>query len=332
MAHCLPRSVSTILLGFIAAGACAAELGDVRVSSYAGQQLVADIELTALESPGTAVQVRLAHPDVYRGASIAFPPVLSSLNLAVMQRDGKQFLHVTSLKPVDGDHLHLYLELDDGGHRSVRLATVWLGADPHPAPPPAPVRDETAAPVAPPARVAADTPPAAPVRVPVPVLARPTPPRLPVHLVVVAPAPVAKVAAACVPQPNLEARACIVLDSKNAALRAQITQLEHKVKVMQGEMQGNIAAAPAAAQPAKLTPAPAGPAPILPHKRKKSVPPQPEAGRLPWLAIGIGSAVLMALAGAAAWVFVRRRRAAMQPAPSPAVMREGIKSRLMPGP
>jgi Tfp pilus assembly protein FimV len=131
----------------------AAELGDPRVSSHIGQPLVADVELTLLDDPATPVQVRVASPEVYNGAGIAVPPVLASLNLSVMRRDGRQFLHVTSLRPVEADHVHLYLELVDKGQRAVRLATLWLTPDPAPAPAPVPV----------PARVAAPAPLSAPV-------------------------------------------------------------------------------------------------------------------------------------------------------------------------
>ena len=84
--------------------------------------------------------MRLAHPNVYRGANIGMPAVLSTLAMTVTQRDGRQFLHVTSLRPVDAGHLHLYLELTDKGQRAVRLVTLWLTPDPNPpAPTPAPL-------------------------------------------------------------------------------------------------------------------------------------------------------------------------------------------------
>jgi hypothetical protein len=331
------RHLTSLLLACLAlgAGAHAAELGDARVSSHIGQQLVADIELTALDSPGTPVQVRLAHPDVYRGANVAMAPALSTLSMSVMQRDGRQFLHVTSLKPVDTDHLHLYLELVDGGHRAVRLSTLWLSPDPNPAPPPpAPEREVPATPLARPAPVehapaaAHAVPPvrvvpAPPVRVAQPVRVRLPLPAAAVHL-----PPVPKAApAACAPKPSEEAGACIALDAKNVALRAQIDRLEQKVKVLQGSMQGG---APVVAQPAKAPDAPAAPRPIKPRKTSKQ--PEPQHAGLPWLAIGLGVALLLALAGGAA-LFVRRRRAqAAMPKPSPAVSREGIKSRLMGGP
>src|SRR4051812_36177506 len=139
MARCLSRSLTIITACLALADARAAELGEPRVASHIGQQLVADVELTALEDSAAPVQARLASADVYRGANIALPPLLASVNVTVVQRDGRQFLHITSLKPVETDHLHLYLELDDGNRRAVRLSTLWLKPDPHPAPLPATV-------------------------------------------------------------------------------------------------------------------------------------------------------------------------------------------------
>jgi hypothetical protein len=126
----------------------AAELGDVKVSSFVGQQLSADIELTALDDPAAPVKVRLASLDVYRGANLDMPAVLASLNLSVARRDGRQFLHVTSTRPVDADHLHLYLELTDGNRKGVRLATLWFAPDPTPPAPPERVAIPMTAPAA----------------------------------------------------------------------------------------------------------------------------------------------------------------------------------------
>ena len=165
-----------VLTGAALNGAAAAELGDARVSSHIGQQLVADIELAMIDDPAAPVAVRVASPEVYRGAGIALPSVLPGLNLTVMRRDGRQFLHVTSLRPVDADHLHLYLELTDKGQRAVRLATLWLTPDPNPAPPPAPVPASASVAAAVQAKV---VPAPGPVPAPVPAL-RPAPLPVPV--------------------------------------------------------------------------------------------------------------------------------------------------------
>jgi hypothetical protein len=349
MARRPSRSLTLLFACIALGGAHAAELGDARVASHIGQQLVADIELTALENAGAPVQVRIANPDVYQGANIAIPAVLSSLNLSVMQREGRQFLHVTSLKPVDSDHLHLYLELVDGGHRAVRLSTLWLSPDPNPAPlaPPPAVQRQVAPPAvpepqpasSPPVRAAAVEHIAPPLRAlaverivsrPARVVP-PEPPRVrsPVQAALLhLPAAPKAAPAACAPKPSAEESACVALDAKNVALRAQIDQLEHKVKVLRGSMQGASTPPVPAVQPAKPEVVPAGPRPIKPRKATRQA--EPERSGLPWLAIGIGTTVL--LAGGAAWVIRRRRKQNDMPKPSAAVSREGIKSRLMGGP
>jgi hypothetical protein len=259
------RLLSTVILSIAAAGVPhaatgAAELGEARVSSHIGQQLVADIELAQVDDPAAQVSVRLASPEVYNGAGIALPAVLASLNLSVMRRDGRQFIHVTSLRPVEAEHLHLYLELGDKGQRAVRLVTLWLTPDPNPAPVPAPAPAPVPAPLpAPlPVRAAAAPVPAAPATLPA-ALAPTVPAPRPVQRV--KPAPVAPVApvrkplpaaahvdsqpAACAPESD-EAQACSALGVKNAALRGQLDKLEEKVKGLQQHM--GVAPAGAAAK------------------------------------------------------------------------------------
>lgn len=175
--HILP---AVVLACATAGSAHAAELGEARVQSHIGQALRADVELTLVEDPSKPVQARLAHRDVYRGASIAMPAVLSSLEIAVTRQGGKQFLRLTSSKPVDSRHLHVYLELVDGSQRTVRLVTLWFTPDPNPAPTPVPVPAPIAVAAAAPAPVtepAAQAPaekprkvvrPAAPARKPAP--------------------------------------------------------------------------------------------------------------------------------------------------------------------
>ena len=240
----------------------AAELGEARVLSHIGQRLSAEVELTMVEDAAKPVQAQLARPDVYRGANVAMPPVLSGLDIAVIRQGGKQFLRLASLKPVESKHLHVYLELIDGGQRSVRLVTLWLTPDPNPAPPPAPA----AAPVAAPVLAAAASPvPAsepvkavkpAPVRKPIAPKRRPVPAPVddgaeqpaaegthakPAVLVkhdekspVAAHKPDDAPAPACAPAPSAaEMHACAVLGAKNDALRQQLGQIEGKVKVLQ---------------------------------------------------------------------------------------------------
>lgn len=143
--HLLRALACAVLLA--PAGIHAAELGDVAVRSFIGQPLAADIELVALAPDEVnALQVKLAQPDVFRAANITMNPALSSVRMSVVKRDQKQFLHVTTTRAVEAEYVHLYVELGAAGRQDVRLATVWLQADPNPPPPPAPVAVSVAAP------------------------------------------------------------------------------------------------------------------------------------------------------------------------------------------
>jgi pilus assembly protein FimV len=49
--------------------------------------------------------------------------------MSVVKRDQRQFLHLTTLQPVDAELVHLFLELGTGNRTAVRSATVWLTPD-----------------------------------------------------------------------------------------------------------------------------------------------------------------------------------------------------------
>lgn len=255
------RLGSALILGCWLAVAQAAELGDVAVRSFVGQPLVADIELTGMADPAVPVQVRLAHPDIYRGANIAVPPVLSSVTMSVMRRDQRQFLHITSIKPVDSEHLHLFLDLNDGARRHVRQVTLWLSPEPPPPVAPAPVA-------------------AAPAElVPAPV----APPR-----------PRVAAPAACVQASAEQLRTCAALDYKNGLLSARIVELEEKVKQLQASVEGRaepLAALPAAALAKHETPPPP---PKKPKKEKAPFPWLLVGGGIAFLLV-VGGAVLVLL-------------------------------------
>lgn len=139
----------------------AAGLGKLTVLSSLGQPLRAEIELTSVskEEEGSLV-ARLAPTDAFRKANIDVNPVLSSLRFSVEQRQGKQFIRISSAQAINEPFVDLLLELSGGGSRLVREYTFLLD-------PPDTRKPQTAqaAPATPPA-----TPPAAK-----PAAATPTP-------------------------------------------------------------------------------------------------------------------------------------------------------------
>ncbi|CDG84738.1 type IV pilus assembly protein FimV [Janthinobacterium agaricidamnosum] len=310
----LTRRTGAILLAAslcaVAGGAVeAAELGDITVLSYIGQPLTADIELTALAADDiNGLRVRVASPDVYRGANIARNPALDGVDISIVQRGAKQFLHLTSRKRIDATYLHVFLELSAGGRSKVRIATLGLSANPAPPAPPlpqplpvppavaaaAPARDPAVpaakARVALPARTvpAAAVAPTAEAAAPKPPVARPAPPPR-------QPAP-----ATCGPQAAADSGPqCAALDAGNAALASKLAELEGKVKVLQHAL-----AAPPVAMvepPAPLKP-PALKKP--PHVEKKA-----SAGwfsPMAWLALG--AVLLLLLIGLGVHLFRNRKK------------------------
>ena len=311
------RFAGALVLASLATLAQAAELGEAVVRSYAGQPLVADVEIMGIVDDAVAVQVRPANADVYRGANIRIHPVLASVFMSVMRRDGRQFLHITSVRPAEGDHVHLFLELNDGGRRTVRGVTLWLAPDPTPAPPPAMAAAETHE-----THEAADASAAH--------ASPPTPAAAGAHMapalaagVALAPALRTRAPGTCVAQFSAEQiKTCAALDYKNGVLSAQIVELEEKVKVLQQAMEARPAAPPPikAAEPAPLAAAAAAA--------------KPKPKTTPWLLIGGIAAGVLALLGGGAFYFVRRKRQAKGKAlavadgATPAAPKAGLMARL----
>jgi pilus assembly protein FimV len=147
----------------------AAGLGKLTVLSALGQPLRAEIELTAVSNDeASGLTAKLASPDAFRTANIEFNPALLSLRFAVEQRNGRQFIRVTSSQPLNEPFVDMLLELSWNNGRLVREYTFLL--DPaelratqpaqvaaSEAPPAARPRTETAVPAAA-APVAAERP------------------------------------------------------------------------------------------------------------------------------------------------------------------------------
>ncbi|MBD8543711.1 hypothetical protein IFU00_15610 [Oxalobacteraceae sp. CFBP 8761] len=339
----------------LSCGVGAAELGEPRISSYIGQPLVLELELTALASPPTPVQARLAHPDVYRGANIGMPAVLSTLAMRVSQRDGRQFLRVTSSAPVESSRLHLYLDLADGGTRDVRLVTLFIAPNPNPPAPAVPLPVPAPAPVPMPMPAKAPVPvvadlSAAPVVAAKPMVVKPRlpkppkPPRpvmptAPLVAEKVAPAPEAAAATQAptplskplpVPVPvalpapvPASAATCAPASSVDnatvcAALDVKNAQLREQIGTLEDKvrvLQVALGASPSAVVQDKVAPRAA------PRPSRKRPAPEPEAST-PWGWIAAAVVAVLALVGGALFILRRRKRAApmIQPMPRASLM------------
>jgi hypothetical protein len=350
MASRLPVFITCALLS---CGVGAAELGEPRISSYIGQPLALELELTALASSATPVQARLAHPDVYRGANIGMPAVLSTLAMRVSQRDGRQFLRVTSSAPVESSRLHLYLDLADGGTRDVRLVTLFIAPNPNPPAPvvPLPVPVPVPMPAKAPAPVVADisaAPVSAPAAAPKPITVKPRPPKppkpphpvplaMPVVAEKVAPAPEPAVAThastplskplpvpVALPAPaSASAATCAPASSVDnatvcAALDVKNAQLREQIGTLEDKvrvLQVALGASPSAVVQDKVAPRAA------PRPSRKRPAPEPEAST-PWGWIAGAVVAVLGVAGGTLFLLRRRKRAApmIQPMPRASLM------------
>ena len=136
----------------------AAGLGRLTVQSALGEQLRAEVEITSLQ-PGDAdsLNARLASPEAFRAAGIEYSPTLMSVRVAMDRRDGRPFLRLTSVRPIEDPFLEVIIELNWSTGRLVREYTFLLD------PPQYREKPAAAAPVAPgPAQVAKPAPVPAP--------------------------------------------------------------------------------------------------------------------------------------------------------------------------
>ena len=164
----LTAAVASALV--LSSAAHAAGLGKLTVLSALGQPLRAEIELTAVSSDeANGLVAKLASPEAFRTANIEFNPALLSLRFAVEQRNGRQFIRVSSSQPLNEPFVDMLLELTWNNGRLVREYTFLL--DPaelratqsaqvasNEAPPAARPRAEAPAAAAPAAPVAAERP------------------------------------------------------------------------------------------------------------------------------------------------------------------------------
>lgn len=115
--------VSTLLITH----ANAAGLGKLTVLSALGQPLHAEIELTAVSKEEAAsLAPKLASMEAFRHANVDFNPALYSLQFAVEQRAGRQFIRVTSVQPVNEPFVDMLLELGAANGRLIREYTFLL--------------------------------------------------------------------------------------------------------------------------------------------------------------------------------------------------------------
>lgn len=150
---------ATLIAATLAAlplGANAAGLGRISVLSALGQPLRAEIELTATADELATMTAGIAPASAFKEASIAFSPVLGSVNMTVERRGKRSIVRLISVQPVNDPFLDVLVELSWASGRLLREYTFLL--DPPGMPAPAASAGVTTAPVSEPPRAAAPRP------------------------------------------------------------------------------------------------------------------------------------------------------------------------------
>ena len=126
------RTISVAILAGILClaepfAAQAAGLGRLTVLSPLGSPLNAEIEIVSLQ-PGEEdnLSARLASADAYRQAGIEPSSALRTVRFAIVKRDGRPVLRVTSTAPVNEPFVDLLVDLEWTGGRLTREYTVLL--------------------------------------------------------------------------------------------------------------------------------------------------------------------------------------------------------------
>jgi pilus assembly protein FimV len=105
----------------------AAGLGRLTVQSGLGEPLRAEVEITSLQpSEADSLTARLGSPEAFRAAGIEYSPTLVALRVVLDRRDGRPFLRLSSVRPIDDPFLDIIIELQWATGRLVREYTFLL--------------------------------------------------------------------------------------------------------------------------------------------------------------------------------------------------------------
>ena len=106
----------------------AAGLGGLSVQSALGQPLSAEIEVISMQPEEFArVLARIASPEDYQAAKLAFTPLLRQLRVSAERRkDGKAILKITSAAPINEPTLDLLVDFNWRGGRLLQKYSVLL--------------------------------------------------------------------------------------------------------------------------------------------------------------------------------------------------------------
>lgn len=123
----LKTLTAAVASALLFSNAYAAGLGKLTVMSSLGQPLRAEIELTSVsKDEAGALTAKLASAEAFQQANIDFSASMSTLRFSIEQRNGRQFIRVTSTQPLNEPFVDMLMELSGPNGRLVREYTFLL--------------------------------------------------------------------------------------------------------------------------------------------------------------------------------------------------------------
>ncbi|MCY7389296.1 MAG: hypothetical protein LH481_14785 [Burkholderiales bacterium] len=108
--------------------ACAVGLSGIKVLSALGQPLSAEVEVTAMQAEEFArILARIASPEDYQAARLVYLPLLRQVRVTGERRaDGRLFLNMTTVSPINEPTLDLLVDFNWRGGRLLQKYSVLL--------------------------------------------------------------------------------------------------------------------------------------------------------------------------------------------------------------
>ena len=120
------RVAALAALVLLAAPACGAELGALKLWSALGQPLRAEIDLRNM-AKGERVSARIAPAATYKRADLAYTDTAGRAKIAVRRRTGGEpYLSITTPARTNEPVVELLVELTSGGRTSTANYTLFL--------------------------------------------------------------------------------------------------------------------------------------------------------------------------------------------------------------
>ena len=124
----LPRYLACLIAFAFPLSLSAAGLGPIRVTSYLGQPLIAEAEITSLQPKEfESIIVRMAPQESFKAANVPYTPLARQVRLEPVKRaDGTALLRITTVSAVNEPSLELLVDFNWPNGRLLQKYSILL--------------------------------------------------------------------------------------------------------------------------------------------------------------------------------------------------------------